>query len=114
MKGLAGLVRLFDRFAVILISVVGLGSRVRNRSYKEMEPQHLSCATAQGQRLFFERLRFRALRFETREHAWPLPDRVEAFAVDHILKYALGRASMALSTLIPVLGNLFHFTGRRE
>lgn len=92
--------------------VVDLGSRIRDKPYNEMEPQHLIAATARGQELFFERIGFHTLRFEVREHKWPLPEHLASYRPVHVLMYAVAFASVGLSAVIPSLGNLFHFTGR--
>lgn len=92
--------------------VVDLGSRLRSRAHQEIEPQHLTCTTGKGQRAFFEALGFEPLRFDIREQPWPLPDRIRTGAVAEVAMWGLARVSMAISTIIPQAGNLFHLTAR--
>jgi hypothetical protein len=93
--------------------VIDLGSRLRRRPHQEIEPQHLSSATARGQRAFFERLGFEVLRFEIREQPWPLPDRIQTGSPGEIAKWALAKVSGVVSGFLPGAGNLFHFAGHR-
>jgi len=92
--------------------LVDLGSRVRRRPFQVLEPQHLIATTARSQRRFLEALGFQTLRFEIREHAWPLPDDPNWSNLEHSLRYLIAAASKILSSVVPGSGNLFHHSAR--
>lgn len=92
--------------------LVDLGSRVRRKPFQVLEPQYLIATTARSQRRFLEGLGFQTLRFEIREHAWPLPDEPNWNNLEHTVRYLIAAASKNLSSVVPGSGNLFHHSAR--
>ncbi len=90
--------------------------RVRRGRNTEMAPYHVLLATAEGQRVFFERFGLQQLEYKLHEVDWPAPSRL---ALADLVRprtsvlFALRRASQVVSALRPGhWGNRYFYAGR--
>lgn len=90
---------------------INLGSLLKAKSHTEQAPQHLSLSTYHSQLRFFERLGFQTARYDAVEQFWPLPDGPDWRSPSLLARHVLARVSIAVSSVVPRLGNLFHYAG---
>lgn len=90
---------------------IDFGSRILNREYKEMPPQHLTLTNYKSQLLFFSELGIKPLRYAVVEQYFPLPNKI-SFSLRKNISYVIATLSIIISKIIPRYGNIFHFRGK--
>ena len=90
--------------------------RLRRRPNTEMAPYHVLLATAEGQRVFFERFGLEQLEYTLHEVDWPAPSRL---SLDDLARpracglFTLRKLSQSVSALRPAhWGNRYFYAGR--
>ena len=96
---------------------VQVGRTLRPRP-STMPPYHVTLATAQGQRAFFQRIGLQQLEFDVSEEDWPAPSRI---GISDLVRprlaalFTLRKLSTALGALgVPDWGNRYFFAGRKR
>jgi SAM-dependent methyltransferase len=102
--------------ANLFTATVRVVRRLRPAPRTEMAPYHVMLATAEGQRILFQRFGIEEIEYSIGETAWPAPDNLRLLDLKRpraVGLFALRRVSQAISRLRPAKwGNRYFFVGR--
>lgn len=91
---------------------------LRRAPDSEMPPYHVSLATVEGQRRFFNRFRLKEMVFDVFETAHPAPERIEMSDLKNLRKSAfflLRKVSQTVSAVFPkTMGNRYFYVGSKN
>jgi 2-polyprenyl-3-methyl-5-hydroxy-6-metoxy-1,4-benzoquinol methylase len=97
---------------------VKLARILRRAPISEMPPYHVSLATVEGQRKFFNRFRLREMVFDVFETAHPAPERIGISDLKNFRKSAfflLRKVSQTVSSVFPKrMGNRYFYVGSKN
>jgi SAM-dependent methyltransferase len=90
---------------------------LRRAPISEMPPYHVSLATVEGQRRFFNRFRLREMVFDVFETSHPAPERIGISDLKNLRKSAfflLRKVSQTVSSVFPgTMGNRYFYVGSK-
>jgi SAM-dependent methyltransferase len=91
---------------------------LRRAPISEMPPYHVSLATVDGQRKFFNRFKLKEMVFDVFETAHPAPEKIEMSDLKNLRKSAfflLRKASQTVSAVFPkTMGNRYFYVGSKN
>jgi SAM-dependent methyltransferase len=87
-----------------------------NKNYKtNYVPTHIFFSDYNNQLAFFERYNLETIVYKTKENAWPYPETLsQVNSVGALIKFVIGKISMALGIVFKNYGSTFIYLGRKK